>query len=84
LAAIFKHQLNEISYIIPRHFQNVFIYQNWLENAKTIGQKRKCNIWHHFGLAAILNRPRKEILYIILKLFQNIFSFKIGSKLQKL
>jgi hypothetical protein len=34
LAAILKHQISEISYIISRHFQNVFIYINRLENAK--------------------------------------------------
>jgi hypothetical protein len=64
LAAIFKHQQSKISYIIARHFQNVFIYLNRLENAKTIGQKSKCTRWGHLGLAAILKRQTSEISYI--------------------
>jgi hypothetical protein len=34
----FEISINEISYIILRHFQNVFIYLNRMKNAKTIGQ----------------------------------------------
>jgi hypothetical protein len=61
LAAMFKYQLSEISYIISRHFQNVFIHLNRLKNAKTIGQKRKCTRCRHLELAAILKHQLKKI-----------------------
>jgi hypothetical protein len=53
------------------------------KNAKTIGQKRKCTRWCHFGLAAILSRQTSEISYIISKHFQNVFTFKNRFKTAK-
>jgi arginine exporter protein ArgO len=73
----------KISYIISRHFQNVFIYLNRMKNAKTIGQKRKCTRWRHLGLAAILKCPTSEISYIISMPFQNVFIFKNRFKTAK-
>jgi hypothetical protein len=67
--------------LISRHFQNIFIYLNRLESAKTIGQKRKCTRWRHLELAAILNRPTSEILYIILyKAFSKCIHFSKSVK----
>jgi hypothetical protein len=83
LAAILKYQLSEISYIISRHFQNVFIYLNRLENAITIDQNKKCTRWRNLGLAAILKCPTSEISYIFLKNFQNVFIFKNRFKTAK-
>jgi hypothetical protein len=73
----------KISYIISRHFQNVFIYLNRLENAKTIGQKQKFTGWCHLGLAAILKYQTSEILCIILRHFQNVLIFKNRFKTAK-
>jgi hypothetical protein len=75
LAAILKYQLSEITYNISRHFQNVFIYLNRLENAKTISQKRKCSRWRHLGLTAILKCATSEIAYVILRLFHKTIQF---------
>jgi hypothetical protein len=61
LAVILKYQLSKISYIISRHFQNVFIHRNRLKNAKTISQKWKCTSWRHLELAAILKHQLKKI-----------------------
>jgi hypothetical protein len=63
--ATILNQLKKTSYIISKHFQNVFIYLNRLKNAKTIGQKRKCTRWRNLGLAAILKRQIIEISYCI-------------------
>jgi hypothetical protein len=83
LAAILKYQLSEISYIISRHFKNVFIHLYRLKNSKTIGQKRKCTRWRHLGLAAILKRQLSEISNIISRHFQNVFTFKNRFKTAK-
>jgi hypothetical protein len=84
LAGILKHQLSEIYiYIILKHFQNVLIYVNRLENAKTTLPKRQCTRWRHIGLAAIMKRKTSEILFFILRHFQNVFTFKNRSKTVK-
>jgi hypothetical protein len=54
-----KHQLSEIS--LSQEISKMYsFYLNRLENAKTIGQKRKCTTWRHLGLA--LKRQRSEII----------------------
>jgi hypothetical protein len=75
----------KISYIISRDFQNAFIYLNRMKNAKTIGQKRKCTRWRHFGLVAILKCPTsvQQMSYIISRHFQNVFIFKNRFKTAK-
>jgi hypothetical protein len=41
LAAILKRQKSKISYIIFRHFQNIFIFKNRFKSAKVIEQITK-------------------------------------------